>query len=118
MNDKGIRIRDEKHTHWIPKEKLEKSFVDYGYVVKPHQLKETEHAMTALAGYQVNQNNLGEISEFAKKVDFVYLIMLKKDKKIHSIDKVVSWWPKKLQKVRQRSITNMLCGLNKRYVLT
>ncbi|WP_196214756.1 conjugative transfer relaxase/helicase TraI [Piscirickettsia salmonis] len=68
MNDKGIRIRDEKHTHWIPKEKLEKSFVDYGYVVKPHQLKETEHAMTALAGYQVNQNNLGEISEFAKKV--------------------------------------------------
>ncbi|WP_075273681.1 conjugative transfer relaxase/helicase TraI [Piscirickettsia salmonis] len=94
MNQQGIRVQDGQSTHWIPKEKLEKSFVDYGYAVKPHQLKETEHAMTALAGYQVNQNNIGEISEFAKKVT-LFTDHAEKSKKALN-EQGVSWVAKEI----------------------
>ena len=50
-------------------EKLQRSFIEHGYVIKPHQLnKDTDSALTALSSYQVNQNNIGEIAEFAQRI--------------------------------------------------
>ena len=69
IDQHGITINYHDQPLLLTKEKLKHSFIDHGYVIKPHQLeKDCEHALTVLSGYQVNQNNMGEIAEFAKKV--------------------------------------------------
>ncbi len=65
----GIHINHDNKTLFVGNEKLQRSFIEHGYVIKPHQLnKDTDSAITALSSYQVNQNNIGEMAEFAKKV--------------------------------------------------
>lgn len=70
--ENGIHIQHDSKkdkTIFVANEKLQRSFIEHGYVIKPHQLhKDTDTALTALSSYQVNQNNIGEIAEFAKKV--------------------------------------------------
>ncbi|WP_116964238.1 MobF family relaxase [Fastidiosibacter lacustris] len=67
--ENGIHIQHDNKTIFVANEKLQRSFIEHGYVIKPHQLsKDTDSVLTALSSYQVNQNNIGEIAEFAKKV--------------------------------------------------
>ncbi|MDA0911939.1 MAG: conjugative relaxase, partial [Proteobacteria bacterium] len=74
----------------LSKDKLKQSFVDYGYVVKPHQLtKDIDHVLTGLSGYQVNQNSIGEVAEYAKKVT---LFTDNPDKSIKALDKESINW--------------------------
>ncbi|WP_440617752.1 MobF family relaxase [Cysteiniphilum sp. 6C5] len=72
ITENGIHIQHDSKkdkTIFVANEKLQRSFIEHGYVIKPHQLnKDTDSALTALSSYQVNQNNIGEIAEFAKKV--------------------------------------------------
>ncbi|MDA7742189.1 conjugative transfer relaxase/helicase TraI [Francisellaceae bacterium] len=89
ITDDGIRVQHQDKSHWISKDKLATSYIDHGYVIKPHQLKETEHVATALEGYQVNQNNIGEIKEFAKRVTLFTDNIEKSTKTLN--DQGVSW---------------------------
>ncbi|WP_395947736.1 MobF family relaxase, partial [Caedibacter taeniospiralis] len=67
--ENGIHIHHDNKTIFVANEKLQRSFIEHAYVIKPHQLnKDTDSAITALSSYQVNQNNIGEMAEFAKKV--------------------------------------------------
>ena len=63
-----INIVHNDNAYNISRDKLKNSFIDHGYVIKPHQLKDAKEVLTALSGYQVNQNTIGEMAEFADKV--------------------------------------------------
>ena len=63
-----IDIVHQDNTYTLSKSQLKNSFIDHGYVIKPHQLQDAKSVLTALSGYQVNQNTIGEMAEFADKV--------------------------------------------------
>jgi len=89
IENAGITIRHNNQTYLMTREQLQNSFIDHGYVVKPHQIKSVDTALTALSSYQVNQNTIGEIAEFADKV---ILFTDNPDKSMKALDKRgVNW---------------------------
>ena len=58
-----------KSSLYFSNEELTAIKLDYAYVKKPSQLTgDVSHALVALKSYQINQNTLGEIAEYAKTV--------------------------------------------------
>ena len=80
----GLRIKHNKQSLWLSNESLKSSMLDHGYVIKPHQLdKEFDQVITSLSGYQVNQNSIGELKEYAKNI---HLFTDNKEKASKSLD--------------------------------
>lgn len=84
-----IEVMHNNQAYTIAREQLKNSFIDHGYVVKPHQLKPVNSVLTALSSYQVNQNTIGEIAEFADKV---ILFTDNPDKSMKALDKAAVNW--------------------------
>lgn len=70
---------------YFSNEELSAIKLDYVYVKKPSQLtSDVSHALVALKSYQINQNTLGEIAEYAKTV---HLYTEDKDKASEALSK-------------------------------
>lgn len=89
LNEDGARVQVNDQSLWLSRKKLAASFMDYGYVVKPHQLSDESQVMTALTGYQLNQRQVGEIKEYAK-----HIVVFTDDaeKASHLLDKQRTAW--------------------------
>lgn len=75
-----------KSSLYFSNEELTAIKLDYAYVKKPSQLShDMDHALVALKGYQINQNTLGEIAEYAKTV---HLYTEDKEKAIDALTSV------------------------------
>lgn len=69
QEDGVVLSHNEKSRLYFSNEELSHMKLDYDYVKKPAQLKETvNQAFVALKNYQINQNSLSEIAELAKQV--------------------------------------------------
>ena len=71
ITKEGIRITHEGHSLWIDQERLKQSFVEHGYVIKPHQLTDSKKVITKLSGYQVSRQSMGELREYAPNITLI-----------------------------------------------
>lgn len=68
-SDGVVLSHNGKSSLYFSNEELGTLKLDYDYVKKPSALgSDVNNALVALKGYQINQNSLGEIAEFAKSV--------------------------------------------------
>jgi len=84
IHEEGVTLsHNGKSNLYFSNEELTTMKLDYAYVKKPSQLThEVEHALVAMKGYQINQNSIGEIAEFAKTV---HLFTEDKDKALDAL---------------------------------
>ena len=71
ITQEGIRIIHEGHSLWLDQERLKQSFVEHGYVIKPHQLTDSKKVITKLSGYQVSRQSMGELREYAPNITLI-----------------------------------------------
>ncbi len=69
IRNEGVMLTHNKKQLYFSNEELHDLSISHNYVRKPNQLtKNALTVMTALEGYQINKNVLGELSEFAQQI--------------------------------------------------
>lgn len=90
ISEDGIQISLDDKLISLDEKILDKSFIEYGYTAKTSQLKNDQtHILSILDGYQLNKNNLGDLTEFSNKVT-LFTNDVKKTQKYLNEEKI-SW---------------------------
>lgn len=69
INESGVELTHNKTSLYFSNDEISDLSLSHNYVRKPNQLtSNTAMVISALDGYQVNKNVLGELAEFAPKI--------------------------------------------------